>query len=1018
MLSARSHPITIVAIVGLAIGLGYVVTRSFAADGPVVLKASSATLAGGASLGNDQAASDGQAVTLAQGATAGSGATSSTVLASLPRLASSTPVYMDNTTQAPPTNRWFSSLAFSHDNNLSSFAHPLGLKTTPNGFALSAARIVPTANTVFGMFNPDLRVSFSQPTWNFIKNYDDMMAQINFKANSTVMGTLTLTHGSPYAYTTLPSGGTMKIEGDELTQLKANYYSFTTAGTKYVVAWDTGSVNGAASGGALNLTATAADGLVTIAAVPTGTSTDTVFATALNPITGTTVEGARSGNNWQTTYTVNTKTGGPTLFGLMPNENKGMTGTPAGTFSTLYGTMKVYSGNRFTSTSAVRIPASTYDAGSFTPAQKAVLTPMVKADIAALAFDRPDTYFDGKALAKGATLYELAAQLGLTSEAQLAHDKVMARFATWFGASSCGDMAKNCFIWDPNLRGVVGKEFAFGDEEMNDHHFHYGYWLAAAAIMAKHDPDFITTYGANIDLLARDYANTDRTDNTFPYIRSYDLYLGHSWAAGLSPFADGNNNESSSEAVNAYYGLYQWASVRGNAALASTGLWLYDRESAAALAYWENIDKSLPEYQGFQAPFVSMLWGGKRDYATWFSGAGEAKLAIQVLPLTPAALYLGADKPRVSSNLQAAAPSPALYKDILVGYLGLADPSAAQTRFAALTAQEIDDGDTKSNLQAFLYFAQNQSAASDDPIPAASGCSVSTSGASSATYSFTTGSDTTFKTWVRLANSGGTSNVAIKVDSGCPATVTASGTGYSWVGTSNGQANTVTLAAGSHSLTIYGLAAGTRIDRILLTPSLTCTPSDSAGTCTDGGTATATPTPGGTPTPTATPGGTPTPTPTATATATPTPASTPTGSAPSNLHVASTTSSSITLAWNGAAGTSYDILRSGIKINSVTSLTFTDNGLNLNTPYIYSVRGAGVTTPEITAYAGTATPTPTPTPAALQGDVNRDGHVNVFDLSLLLNDWGKTGTGLSSDINNSGKVDVFDLSVLLYAWTG
>src|SRR5206468_605151 len=137
----------------------------------------------------------------------------------------------------------------------------------------------------------------------------------------------------------------------------------------------------------------------------------------------------------------------------------------------------------------------------------------------------------------------------------------------------------------------------------------------------------------------------------------------------------------SSEAVNAYYGLYQWASVRGNSSLASTGLWLYDRESQGALNYWINIDKSLPEYNGFTAPFVSMLWGGKRDFATWFSGTGEAKTAIQVLPLTPAGLYLNADKPRILSNLQTAAPNPGLYKDILVGYLGLADPAAAQTRF-------------------------------------------------------------------------------------------------------------------------------------------------------------------------------------------------------------------------------------------------------------------------------------------------------------------------------------------------
>jgi hypothetical protein len=48
-------------------------------------------------------------------------------------------------------------------------------------------------------------------------------------------------------------------------------------------------------------------------------------------------------------------------------------------------------------------------------------------------------------------------------------------------------------------------------------------------------------------------------------------------------------------------------------------------------------------------------------------------------------------------------------------------------------------------------------------------------------------------------------------------------------------------------------------------------------------------------------------------------------------------------------------------------------------------------------------------------DLNHDGKVNVFDLSLMLSNWGKTGTG---DLNANGTVDVFDLSKLLIAWTG
>src|SRR5664280_2138091 len=86
-----------------------------------------------------------------------------------------------------------------------------------------------------------------------------------------------------------------------------------------------------------------------------------------------------------------------------------------------------------------------------------------------------------------------------------------------------------------------------------------------------------------------------------------------------------------------------------------------------------------------------------------------------------------------------------------------------------------------------------------------------------------------------------------------------------------------------------------------------------------------------------------TPTTTNTATTAPSPGT------PSNLRVTATTSSTITLGWAGPANASYQVLRSGIQIATVTGRAFTDQGLFKNTPYIYSIRGNGVTTPQITA---------------------------------------------------------------------
>ncbi len=47
------------------------------------------------------------------------------------------------------------------------------------------------------------------------------------------------------------------------------------------------------------------------------------------------------------------------------------------------------------------------------------------------------------------------------------------------------------------------------------------------------------------------------------------------------------------------------------------------------------------------------------------------------------------------------------------------------------------------------------------------------------------------------------------------------------------------------------------------------------------------------------------------------------------------------------------------------------------------------------------------------GDVNGDGSVNVFDLSILLTNYGKAGTFSQGDLNSDGQINIFDLSILL-----
>ena len=66
-----------------------------------------------------------------------------------------------------------------------------------------------------------------------------------------------------------------------------------------------------------------------------------------------------------------------------------------------------------------------------------------------------------------------------------------------------------------------------------------------------------------MDLVAADIAGT-ATKGLFPDRRPFDAYHAHSWASGTSPFGDGNNQESTSEAVTAWTGLGLWADATRN----------------------------------------------------------------------------------------------------------------------------------------------------------------------------------------------------------------------------------------------------------------------------------------------------------------------------------------------------------------------------------------------------------------------------------------------------------------------
>lgn len=70
--------------------------------------------------------------------------------------------------------------------------------------------------------------------------------------------------------------------------------------------------------------------------------------------------------------------------------------------------------------------------------------------------------------------------------------------------------------------------------------------------------------------------------------------------------------------------------------------------------------------------------------------------------------------------------------------------------------------------------------------------------------------------------------------------------------------------------------------------------------------------------------------------------------------------------------------------------------------------------------AASPSPAPSPSPTPIPGDITDDGdtlgnEVNIYDYSLLVADFGKTGSAgfIPADITKDGKVDIFDYNELV-----
>ncbi|WP_240135537.1 glycosyl hydrolase [Streptomyces sp. MUM 178J] len=611
-----------------------------------------------------------------------------------------------------PTNDWWSSLAFQRygDNPYSTpmYGHPLtyqavsggleiGYPTTPaivgDGRQYEYAHKGDLTLGLTGLNSPDTKAD-AWSDWTVTPYWSDGARTLR----------TTIGHGMPFVYAT-GTGGDAQITTTAAPTVFAdqgNVLGITVSGHHYALFAPSGS-DWNVSGKTISAGLGGKD-YFSLAVLPSADALATYRKYAYSFVTGSTVDWSYTGGTVRAAYTLSTeaKEGAEraTLQALYRHQWLNTTDalTPY-TYVSPRGTMKVRESASFTTeqkASAV-LPGLPRSGGVDTARLRTYLNEV--ADSPDPFSGAVDTYWTGKALGRLAQLVPLADQIGEGAIRDKLLGLIKGRLQEWFTAGGANE-----FSYDPAWKALTGYPASYGsDTELNDHHFHYGYYVYAAAIVAQYDQAWAadSAWGGMVKTLIRDTANPSRTDSAFPFLRGFDVYAGHSWASGHQGFAAGNNQESSSESTNLSAALVLWGSATGDNTLRDLGAYLLTTEAESIAQYWFDADEQVfPSSFGHDT--AGMVWGSGAAYATWWTANPEEIHGINVLPVTGGSLHLGGEKAAIRRNIaemERENGGPAVeWRDILWEFQSFADPHLAKSKWDAGNASYTPErGESKAH---------------------------------------------------------------------------------------------------------------------------------------------------------------------------------------------------------------------------------------------------------------------------------------------------------------------------------
>jgi len=244
----------------------------------------------------------------------------------------------------------------------------------------------------------------------------------------------------------------------------------------------------------------------------------------------------------------------------------------------------------------------------------------------------------------------------------------------------------------------------FGNACYNDHHYHFGYFVVAGAVLVKLLPEYADNadFVNYVETLMRDTSNPSKDDHYFPRFRTFDWFDLHSWSRGVVPSPDGKDQESTSEELNLLYGMHLWGKVLKKPAVSDLGSTMLSLATTAVKEFFLMTKDNPNHHPDFAANHVTgIFFQNKVDYNTWFGNKAEFIHGIQMLPLTPALLlsrtpeFCREEWEDILKDLPLDKNDP-WTSILLTGGLALVDPSVAYEKLLEMHAGHMDDGLTRA----------------------------------------------------------------------------------------------------------------------------------------------------------------------------------------------------------------------------------------------------------------------------------------------------------------------------------